>query len=46
MLFRSHSNPSKPVLTVTIHDGDNEVPPIALTGPPLKAVDVPGVPGA
>jgi hypothetical protein len=40
-----YSNASKPVLTVTIKEGHNEVPPIALTGPPIKAIDVPGVPG-
>jgi len=40
-----YSDARKPVLTVRIKEGDNEVPPIHLTGPPLKAVDVPGTPG-
>ena len=40
-----YSDPHKPVLTVTIKEGDNELQPITLAGPPLKAVDVPGVPG-
>jgi hypothetical protein len=40
-----YSQPGREVMKVTIKEGDNELPPIKLTGPPLKMVDVPGTPG-
>jgi hypothetical protein len=40
-----YSQPGREVMKVTIKEGDNELPPIKLTGPPIRMVDVPGTPG-
>ncbi len=34
-----YSDPKRPVLKVTIQDGENALPPITLTGPPVNAND-------
>jgi len=45
LLKGRHSDPKKPVLKVTIREGENTIPPIEIKGPPLNAKDPTGAGG-